>query len=193
MLLTDKIIKDVAKQYNILPERVKAVVVVESAGTGFYTKGKYKGELTVRFEGHHFRRFTKGKYDKTHPRLSYSNWKLGFKYNRGINEFGRFFEAFELNNEAAWLSTSWGLFQIMGFNYESCGYDSVKEMIIDFYKSEENQLKAFLNYCEYNKILDDLREGRYTAFARVYNGSNYAVNGYHIKLKEAENRFKGRL
>lgn len=185
-LLTEDIIKKVAIKYNISVAKVKAVIAVESAGNGIYTKGKYEGELIVRFEGHVFRKYTKGKYDRTHPYLSYTDWKLGNKYNRGINEFGRFYEAYELDKEAAWLSTSWGLFQIMGYSHSEAGYNSAKEMIIAFYKSEANQLMGFFNYCESKDILDDLRYGRYSAFARVYNGKGFAKNGYHIKLRDKE-------
>lgn len=204
ILLKDSDLREVGAKYNIEPAKLKSVTLVESNGSGFYPEvikknGKeinhpYGSELVVRFEGHWFRKFTKTKYDKIYPHLSYEDWKLGNKYNRGINEFGRFLEAFKLDNEAAWLSTSWGMFQVMGFNYKVCGYNSVKAMIIDFYeRGEIAQLEAFLNYCEGNAILDDLREGRNEVFARVYNGKGYKANKYDTKITQFTNQYRGRI
>lgn len=194
ILLKDSDIKELGGKYNIEPAKIKAVSIVEASGSGYYTKGHYKGELKIRFEGHWFKKFTKGKYDKEYPHLSYGDWKLGNKYNRGLNEFSRFLEAFELNKEAAWLSTSWGMFQVMGFNYEVCGYASVKAMIIDFYeRGEVAQLEAFLNYCENKNILDDLREGRNDVFARIYNGKDYKKNNYDTNITKYTNQYRGRI
>lgn len=191
--LSNEDIKEVGLQYDIEPAKIKAVSIVEGSGSGFYVKGTYTGELKIRFEGHWFRKFTKGKYDKNHPHLSHSDWKLGNKYNRGLNEFSRFLEAFKLDKEAAWLSTSWGMFQTMGFNYRVCGYDSVKSMIIDYYEGEANQLKGFLNYCKSNEILDDLKSGNFSTFARVYNGKDYKKHNYHIKLENYTNQYRGKI
>lgn len=192
--LTTEDIKELALEFNLEPALIKAVQLTESRGSGFYDSSrdfvngkslKWTNELLVRLEGHWFRKFTKGIYDISYPTLSYSDWKLGYKYAKvGQLEFGRFMEAFLLNKEAAWLSSSWGMFQIMGFNYNKCGYNSVKEMLIDFYKGEKYHLKAFLNFCENLDILDDLREKRFSDFARIYNGKNYKVNKYDTKLEK---------
>jgi len=192
-LLSNTDIKDVANKFNIEPAKIKAVSIVEGSGSGFYTKGDYTGDLKVRFEGHWFRQFTKSKYDNSHPHLSYKDWRLGNKYNRGLNEFSRFLEAFKLDKEAAWLSCSWGMFQTMGFNYKACGYNSVKAMIIDYYEGEDKQLEGFLNYCESKDILDDLREGRFATFARIYNGKDFKKNKYDIKLETYTNQYRGKI
>ena len=59
---------------------VKAVVEVESAGSGFLSSGKVK----VLFEGHTFYRYTKGKSAKSHPTLCYPTWTKAY-YARGAN------------------------------------------------------------------------------------------------------------
>lgn len=47
-------------------------------------------------------------------------------------------------------STSWGLYQIMGYNlYTTCNLTS---HIIDFLNSEEKQKEAFYTFCNKNKI-----------------------------------------
>lgn len=188
-MLSNQDLIEVGKKYNIHPAVIKAVILVESSGKGFYDKGAYKGELLVRFEGHHFRKYTKGKYDKSHPTLSYSDWKLGYKYNKGISEFGRFLEAFKLDREAAWMSTSWGMFQIMGWWGEKL-YGSTKNMILEFYKGEKQQLEGFIKYCIANNILDDLQRLDFAGFCRVYNGVNYKVNRYDEKMEGYYNAYK---
>lgn len=197
--LTIEDINEVAKLYNLEPAVIYAVIKVESRGEGFYyynpKKGKqtWDNELLVRFEGHWFRRFTKGIYDKTHPKLSYSNWRLGFKYALpGRAEFGRFFESFKLNKEAAWKASSWGMFQVMGEHGEIL-YGSTLNMLVEFYKGEKQQLEAFIKFCESKGILDDLREKNWSGFARIYNGSGYKVNKYHIKLEQNYKNFNNKL
>lgn len=196
MRLTNNDIKIIANKYNLHPAAIKAVINVESTGHGFYTnEGKFKGDILCRFEGHWFHKFTNGIYDKSHPELSYSNWRLGYRYARkGQDEFGRFIEAFNLDKEAAWKSTSWGLFQIMGFNYGVCGYSSVKDMLEDYYKRGEiAMLESFIKYCENKKILDFLRNYKWSNFAHRYNGSGYKVNKYHTRLSNQFNYWKDRL
>lgn len=183
------------------PIRVKTIWEIESAGSGFYTEGNYKGELLCRFEGHLFRRYTNGKYDKDYPHLSYSNWRLGSRYNRGLNEFGRFFEAFKLDILASYYSTSWGAAQILGINYKVCGYGSAKDMIIDFYeRGEIAHLEAFCNYCtgrgiiaamEYTTGKSKEQEDKELArFFYRYNGSKYIENGYLNKWNRIYQRNK---
>ena len=96
---------------------VKAVARVESAGGGFLSNGKPK----VLFEGHHFAKNTNGKYDKSHPSLSYREFTRAFYSKDGIKEYARYESAKGLDSHAAMLSASWGMFQIMGFNYKSAG------------------------------------------------------------------------
>lgn len=201
--LTTEDIQALAKQFDIGASKIKAVSLVESSGSGFYPdyikiKGKeivhpYAGELVVRFEGHWFRKFTKGIYDTTNPDLSYTDWKQGNKHHRGLREFSRFYNAFELDKEAAWQSTSWGMFQTMGFNYKACGYDSPKDMIVDYYKGEVNQLKGFLNYLQDKDILDDLKAGRFSTFARIYNGRDFKKHGYDTKIANFDKQYLGKI
>jgi hypothetical protein len=200
MKLTNEDILEVAKKYDLHPACIRAVIDVESAGKGFYkeffydkngekVKNPYFKELLCRFEGHYFRRYTKGKYDKSNPTLSFSDYTLGYKYNKGQLEFGRFMEAFNLDKEASWKSCSWGLFQIMG-SWGDVLYGSTKEMLLEFYKGEKEQLDGFIKYCIHTEILDDLREQNWKVFAKSYNGKNYYKYSYDKKLEQSFNRWK---
>lgn len=188
-LLTKEQITEVAEKLNILPELLFAIDKVESAGCGFYTSGKYSGELKTLMEGHYFSKFTKKKYDKTHPTLSYPKWIKGVTtkfYREGSLEFGRFLEAFELDKRAAQLSTSWARYQICGFNFEKAGYKNVVEMILDYYEGgEPAQFKSFLTFCDNTiskfykisllelliKYSETKDENYLENFIRHYNGS----------------------
>jgi hypothetical protein len=47
-------------------------------------------------------------------------------------------KAVQLDRTAALKSTSWGLGQVMGFNYDKAGYDSVESMVQKSMESEES-------------------------------------------------------
>ena len=147
-LLTIDHITAIAANLNIDKKLLDSIAKVESNGSGYYlSEGKYKGELKVLFEGHYFYKATNGKFANSRPDLCYKNWTTQY-YRKGQLEFGRLMEAIKLNKHSALLSASWGKFQIMGANFKKCGYASVEEMVTDFYKGEDIQFIAFLEFCE---------------------------------------------
>ncbi len=102
---------------------VHAVAYVESSGkSGFNAAGL----PVIAFEGHRFRRLTKGIYDRTHPMLSYpyvtnAGWQWQ-KNNAGqVNAWATLNKALVLNHDAALLSCSWGMFQVMATITPSAG------------------------------------------------------------------------
>lgn len=163
------------------PSAIEAVAAVESAGSGFNPDGSVK----TLFEGHVFHRLTKGRFDSTSPTLSYPKWTREFYGRTWQDEGYRLSMAMALDPEAAMLSTSWGRFQIMGFNYDACGFPSVEAFVAAMRESEVNQLDAFLAFIEARKLADALRELRWSDFARGYNGPDYAVNKYDQRLANA--------
>jgi peptidoglycan hydrolase-like protein with peptidoglycan-binding domain len=106
-------------------------------------------------------------------------------YLGGVAEIKRYSKAKAIDAEAAMLSTSWGLFQIMGFNFATAGYANVESYVADMFVSEHAQLKAFCNYIKNDKdgsLLKALKTKDWVAFAREYNGPAYERNAYHLKL-----------
>jgi hypothetical protein len=159
---------------------IKAVAEVESSGAGFLRSGKLK----ILFEGQYFHKYTHGRFDALEPTLSYPKWTSKF-YKGGEGEYKRFNKAFNLDKTAAMYSSSWGRFQIMGFNFSLCGFTSVDEFV-DFLRAEENNhLEAFCAYIQSVYLIDELREHRWTDFARKYNGPLYWKNQYDTKLMAA--------
>jgi hypothetical protein len=180
-----------AKRLRTSTAEVETVAEVESAGNAFYSDGF----PVILFERHKFRKFTDGQFDKSHPHLS-NRISGGYSPPKGIKnedwQRAKFTEAFGLNPEAAMKSCSWGKFQIMGFNYEVCGFNSVGEFVDAMKESEGRQLDAFVEFVIHSGLADELRSHRWEDFARAYNGPDYKKNRYHIKLPTAFAKFSKR-
>jgi hypothetical protein len=174
---------DAANIINCEVAAIKAVAEVESRGGGFLDNG----EPIILFERHIFSRRTNHLFDKTHPDIS--NPKAG-GYGKTAEQHERLARAVKLNRNAALMSASWGMFQIMGFNYSLCGFSSLQEFINAMYSSERNHLLAFVEYIRQASLGDELRDRKWTDFARKYNGPDYAKNNYDTKLAAAYKKYK---
>jgi hypothetical protein len=94
-------------------------------------------------------------------------------------------KAIEIDETAALCSCSWGIGQVMGFNYGSCGFSTVQNFVEAMTKSEGAQLYAMARFIVSNRLQEKLKTQDWSGFARVYNGKDYAKDGYHTKLKNA--------
>lgn len=162
-------------------ETIMAVARIESRGSGFDPDGF---PITL-FEGHWFSKYTKGKYDKDYPTISYPRWTKQHYGRTRQQERQRLELAMSLDRNAAILSSSWGMFQIMGFNFSRCGFKTVQQFVNAMCKSENAQLEIFTQFILNNGLADELRDRRWADFARLYNGPQYAQNQYDIKLAKA--------
>jgi hypothetical protein len=164
---------------------IKAVTEVESRGSGFNPDGS---PITL-FEGHVFSRYTKGKFDASNPTLSYPRWTRQFYGKNWQAEQLRLQQAMALDRQAALMSASWGLFQIMGFNFALAGHKTLQSFVNAMYRSEGAQLDAFVQYIIQTSLGDELRDKRFADFARKYNGPDYKKNQYDVKLNRAYAKF----
>lgn len=165
----------VAKRLGLPVSVVRAVALVESSGSGFLDDGR----PVIRFEPHVFSARTGGKFDRSHPGISNPVFSPA--------RFGRWKEyelAFTLDATAAMLSTSWGMFQIMGFNYAACGFSSVSEFVLAHKKSASAQLEAWANFIKTSGLIAPLASRDWRTFAAKYNGAGYAVNHYDTRIAE---------
>lgn len=178
--LTESDFKTSAALLGVEVATIKAVASVESAGGGFLKSGKPK----ILFEGHWFSKLTKGVYDTKHPSISYKKWTKKH-YLGGEKEYSRFTVAAGLDKSAAQKSTSWGKFQIMGFNHKKAGFDDVSQFVEAMKRSEGEQLKAFVAFLKSTKLDGHLKNKDWAKFAKGYNGPKYAENKYDIRLKQA--------
>lgn len=173
-----------AKRLGCETAALRAVVDVECGpkGTGFDKKGR----PTILFEPHWFGQLTtpKYKYNETHPDISYT--KVGTKrYPPPEGSWTRIAQAYALDPVAALACTSWGRFQIMGFNHHFCGYPDVLTFVRAMLVSERAQLEAFEKFVRAKGIDDDLGRKNWAGFAQVYNGSLYKRYSYDTKLATA--------
>lgn len=165
---------------------IKAVIAVESAGRGFADDGR----PIILYEPHIFSERTGHRFDRSNPEISYPKWGA-LPYPKGqAAQWRRLDEASGLDHRAAAEATSWGLFQIMGFNAAWCGYGTkgdpdVHGFCLAMARDERTQLDAFVAFLVAKGLDIPLRDHDWSAFARGYNGPGYMKNAYHTKLADA--------
>ena len=185
--LTDQDYETAASLLQCDVAAIKAVAEVESRGDGFLSDGRVK----ILFEGHQFYKYTNGLYATSHPTICYQNWTTAFYSKgatadiRGAGELARLEEAMSLDRTAALKSASYGKFQIMGFNYQMCGFATVDDFYQAVQVSESEHLNAFCKYIQARALDRALREFSWADFASKYNGPDYQKNQYDTKLAAA--------
>lgn len=184
--ITDSDLCRNAKRINTGVAEIKTFLAVETKNKGFDTQDR----PIILFERHWFHKFTEGKYDGSHPNISN---KVAGGYGSSASQYDRFSIAFALDPNAAMKSTSWGLGQVMGFNYPAAGYSSVGKFVDAMKESEGKQLDAAINFILHNGLDDELRRHDWKGFARGYNGANYKINDYDTKLTTFYKKFKASL
>lgn len=168
-----------AHRLGVNEDKMQAVKEVEAARSGFDSEGRPK----MLFEPHVFYRNLSGaKRNKAVAAgLAYPDWRRDYP----PDSYPRMRLAMEIDQTAALKSASWGAGQILGENHVAAGYGTVEEMVAAFMDDEENHYEGMVAFILYNRLDDDLRRGDWRGFARGYNGSRYAENGYHTKLANA--------
>lgn len=184
LAITSAAFDSAAKRLGCEPAAVRAVAEVESNGSGFLADGQVK----ILFEPHIFSRRTGGRFDKSHPDISYPKWDRARYGAGGQHQHNKLQRAAALDRDAAIESASWGAFQIMGFNWKVCGYGSLQAFINDVSLSADGQLRAFVGYCIGRGLADELQRKDWVGFASAYNGPGYAANQYDSKLAAAYRR-----
>jgi hypothetical protein len=179
-LLDDRDYERVAQRLGCEVAAIRAVAEVESGGkSGFLPDKRPK----ILFESRWFHKLTRGAYDATHPHISTPTWVKN--YAGGSAEYDRLKQAMALDRDAALKSASWGKFQILGVNHKVAGFDDVDSFVVSQMESEGAHLDAFAGFVLTNRLEDELRDRRWTDFARSYNGPGYKENRYDEKMAKA--------
>ncbi len=173
-----------AKRWGCGLAALQAVLDVESSGSGFDALGRPK----ILFEPHIlFRELARD------PEKQLAAVRAGLAYAKqgtmpypptSEGNYQRLKRACLIDADAAMHSTSWGVAQVMGFNFAICGYACVADLVQDCMDSEEGGFELLLDYCDHNGLVDALRNRDWATFARGYNGSG-AVAAYAAKLVAA--------
>lgn len=105
-------------------------------------------------------------------------------YKGGAVEWDRLAAAIKIDRTTALQSTSWGLFQIMGFHWQRLRYPNVQAFVNAMYASEAQQLDAFCRLVRADSAMQRaLLMHDWSRFAHIYNGPS--TKGYDTKLAQA--------
>lgn len=181
--LTDLDFHNAAVATGLTPRIIRTVAAVESNGKMFED-----GRPVVRFEPHWFQRLTKGRFNKSHPRLSHS-YGMRFNWSQPGSQARRYSEQIEpamaLDRDATIQACSWGGFQVMGFNFHKCGFKNPQEFLNAHWTSAGGQLLAAMAFIKSAGLIDELQRLDWAGFAYGYNGPDFASNQYDKKLAAA--------
>lgn len=202
--LTDEQIREIAVENDVEYGVIKAIYQVESRGSGFLNDEQPK----ILFERHIFYRELQklgfitlsNQMCKLDPSLCHKSPTEKGKYGSVNEQHNRLKNAQNLLLKArpdadehlqaivrdcALKACSWGLGQIMGFNYRLAGYDSLQNFINAMYDSEKAQLQAMIGFLKSAGLLKAMRNKDWHSIARGYNGVAYRKFDYHNKLAKA--------
>lgn len=189
--LTDLDFKEMARQLGVEEATLRAVVEVEcSSRGGFLSDGRPR----ILFEGHIFwKRLAARGIDPTplaadNPDILYPRWTRTH-YRGGKGEWERLDRAMGLCEDAAVESASWGLFQIMGFHWKTCGCRSPREFRERMEHSEREQMALAMKFLEKTGIVKHLKTKDWCTFALRYNGNGYKSNHYDTRLAAAYQKY----
>jgi hypothetical protein len=173
----------VASDLGVHAAEIFTVMAVETRGCGYLPDRRPQ----ILYERHKFYKHADKKHtehsDISHPKAG------GYSVN-GALEYARLERAVALHRTAALCSVSWGLGQIMGENFSLAGFKGVEEMVEAMLRSEDEQLAAVAAFLRNKKgLLPALQAHNWAAFARGYNGTNYAINKYDVKLADHYKKF----
>lgn len=178
----------VSESIDVDPCIIQAICNIESSGSGFSRDGRIK----IQFEGHVFYRELRkrgidpNKYntDGRNKDIIYPRFTRRYVLRQDA-EHDQYARASVINEECAILSTSWGAFQIMGFNYSTCGYRSPFEFRDEMLMGNKAQLDSLIKFLKGKSgMVNALRTLNFDGIALRYNGSEYHKTNYHNKLKK---------
>ena len=155
-----------ARTYGLPVETALAVFAVES-GTAYDPR---TGLVIIRFE----------------PAVFHRKTGQSSAYSRGgqHREWQNLTQAYEVDPEAALWSTSYGLPQLMGFNWQVTRHDSLTAMVLAFQDSCVEQVAGFFSFVEQNGLVRFIKNTAWREFTRRYNGPGN-VEAYSSRLIHA--------
>lgn len=165
--LSIKLLKEFAGQYHIEYPLLLAIGKQESNLTHLVND-----DIIQRFEKHIYRAFLDVKLNKTEKHRFLPS--LDPEWIKSHTDF-----------QLKLMSTSYGIFQIMGWYYKELSYPSIETMLEDWWMVEEIHVKDFCLFCVIyysGEFLEALQRKDFKKIAFLYNGANYKKNNYDVKL-----------
>ncbi len=189
---------DIAQAVQILgceEAAIKAVIEVEAGGKGFDAKGR----PTILFEPHVFEReLNAAGIPDTHPVIIHARkrglcsptWNKALYGPTADARWAQVEGAMGIHQEAAFKSVSYGIGQVLGQNHLICGFETAPKMLNVMCHSEGHQLLAMINFIKRRGLADELQRRDWAGFAHGYNGRQYHLNSYDVKLQRAYERHR---
>lgn len=165
--ISDSMFKSAAKRLGVDEAFLRALAEKEGAGNGFYANA----EPIVRMENHILNRYYASKGKSFDAASVYGSNKTG------ISEWYRFKKAFDNDPLAAIYSTSFGAFQVMGFNALDLGYPSLMDFYNKMSTSADDQFEAMVRFIQKKNLVQYIKNRDYVNFALKYNGSAAYAQG----------------
>jgi len=161
---------------------IKAFWKTEANGAGFQDD-----RPKILPEPHRFSKNTGHSFDKSYPQISYPRWGMRPYPATQDARYNQLLLMVRLSIDAGFASCSYGAPQIMGENYEACGYDTPFAFAEAMSRDEPTQLRAFESFVTKAGILPWLRkvdrtEASWDPVAMRYNGTAFRKNGYSGKM-----------
>jgi len=178
--LSHKGLTDVVRSLGISVAEIWTVLAVETPGDGYLPDRRPR----ILYERHFFHRLTQGKFSGDRNNQDISHSQPGDYGPGGASQYQRLDRAIALHRSAALRSTSWGVGQVMGDHFATVGFPSEEHMVEAMSRSEDEQLTAMGRFIASKKGLHRaLQTHDWVTFAKLYNGSNYKINQYDVKLE----------
>lgn len=170
---------------------IRAVCAVEARGSGFDSLKR----PIILTEPHVFHRVLKKRDREKLDRavslgIAYPVW--GTKPYPGSQDarYALLERMMAVDEEAGLMACSWGIGQVLGENYELCGFPSARAMVERCIESEGGQLDVMVAFILGKGLGRHLIAKNWALFAYGYNGSGYKKNEYDLKLARAYARYK---
>lgn len=179
-----------ARAIGVMPSMVFAIYQVEGLGTGSLPDGR----PLILFERHKFYQYVSARLGRNtaeewkakYPNICHPTWSQA-AYKGYEGEWDRMQTARLLDGTCALMSASWGMFQIMGFNFALADYKDVQSFTNAMFVTEQNHLNALLAFIKNQRpFYEALKARNYNRVAELYNGAAYAKHGYHTRLRNAD-------
>ena len=182
-----------ARELGCSPGALAGVMYAESDLKGFNN-----GQVMIRFEVHIFHKYAEdhkfeyvgndyvsahfkhsaaqGRQSLNHQYRANLSSIWNYVHTEGANSYISEREAFALacsiNRPAALLSTSYGLGQVMGFNFSAVGYKNPEEMVALMSSGQTAQINAMCSFIASKQTAKEaLQRSEWDTFVQDYNGA----------------------
>jgi hypothetical protein len=188
----------VAAKFGLEATALMAFVETESGGVAF-AEVNGRQEPLIRWEGHYFYRLIGSGLEKKDREAlqkkavaaGLADPKAGVVKNPEAQQdrWDKLLRpAMRLDSDAAIESTSYGVGQVMGANWEMLGFKSVKEFYDIARSGIEGQIELMARFIINSGLKAALQRHDWAAVAAGYNGPNYRQNRYDVKMAQAYDR-----